>query len=255
MLKKERQRKILEIIERSGKVEVEQLANTLAVSVMTVRRDLTELDKLGFLERVHGGALLPHQKNGGEELPVIERSKEKTEIKERIARAVAGLTNDGEKIFLGSGSTTATIASALLHHRDLTVFTNAINISNILMAAPHIKVAVIGGFLRKSELSLIGYFAENALRGLQVDKVIIGIRGIDPVKGLTSDNMEELITDQAIMNLSKTVIVAADNSKFGHVAAIRTAPITAVTKIITNFGGPKDVLQAIRHMGIQIIEV
>lgn len=255
MLKKERQRKILEIIERSGKVEVEQLANILGVSVMTVRRDLTQLDNLGFLERVHGGALLLQQKRGGEELPVFERSREKTEIKERIGRAVAGLINDHEKIFLGSGSTTAAIASALLHHRNLTVFTNAINISNILMASPQIRVAVLGGFLRRSELSLIGYFAENALRGLQVDKLVIGIRGIDPIKGLTSDNIEELITDQAIMNISKTIIIAADNSKLGYVAAIRTAPITAATKIITNVGGPKDIIQAIRQMGVQIIEV
>lgn len=255
MLKKERQRKILEIVERSGKVEVEQLANTLVVSVMTIRRDLTELDELGFIERVHGGALLPRHATAGEELPVIERSKEKTEIKGKIGRAVAGLIQDGDKIFLGSGSTTAAIAAALLHHRNLTVITNALNIANILMTAPQIKLAVIGGFLRRSELSLIGYFAENALHGLQVDKLVIGIRGIDPVKGLTSDNMEELLTDQAIMNTSKTVIVAADHSKFGHVAAIRTAPITAASKIVTNVGGPKDILQAIRLMGIQIIEV
>lgn len=255
MLKKDRQRRILEIVEHSGNVEVEQLANTLAVSVMTIRRDLTELDGLGFIERVHGGALLLRHTNQGEELPVIERSKEKAEIKERIGRAAAGLINDGEKIFLGSGSTTAAIATALLHHRNLTVVTNALNIANILMTAPQIKVAVIGGFLRRSELSLIGYFAENFLHGLQVDKVVIGVRGIDPVKGITSDNMEELITDQAILNISKTVIVAADHSKFGQVAAIRTAPITTATKIITNAGGPKDILQAIRQMRVQIIEV
>ena len=255
MLKKERQRKILEIVERSGKVEVEQLARALAVSVMTIRRDLTELDELDYIERVHGGALLLRHTSEREELPVIERSKEKAEIKERIGRAVAGLIKDGEKIFLGSGSTTAASATALLHHRSLTVVTNAINIVNILMAAPQIKAAVIGGFLRRSELSLIGYFAENALHGLQVDKLVIGIRGIDPVKGLTSDNMEELLTDQAIMNISNTVIVAADHSKFGHVAAIRTAPITAATKIITNVGGLRDILQAIRQMGVQIIAV
>ncbi len=255
MLKKERQRKILEIVERSGKVEVEQLATNLAVSVMTIRRDLTELDELGFIERVHGGALLPRQPTAREELPVIERSNEKAEIKGRIGGAVAGLIQDGDKIFLGSGSTTAAIATALLHHRNLTVITNALNIANILMNAPQIKLAVIGGFVRRSELSLIGHFAENALHGLQVDKLVIGIRGIDPVKGLTSDNMEELLTDQAIMNTSKTVIVAADHSKFGHVAAIRTAPITTASKIITNVGGPKDILQAIRLMGIQIVEV
>lgn len=255
MLKKERQREILKVVEGTGKVEVDELAKHLRVSVMTIRRDLTELDELGLIERVHGGALLPRNTEGGDEPPVLERSKEKTEIKESIGRVVAGMIKDGEKIFLGSGSTTAAVASSLLRHRNLTVITNAINVANILIAAPQINVAVVGGFLRRSELSLIGYFAENALQGLQVDKLVIGIRGIDPVKGLTNDNMEELITDRAILNISKNVIVVADHSKFGHVAAIRTAPITAVTKIITDLGGPKDILQTIRQMGIQIIEV
>jgi DeoR family transcriptional regulator of aga operon len=255
MLKKERQREILKVIENIGKVEVDELAKLLRVSVMTIRRDLTELDELDLIERVHGGALLPRDTEGNDEPPVLERSKEKTEIKESIGRVVAGMIKDGEKIFLGSGSTTAAVAASLLRHRNLTVITNAINVANILIAAPQINVVVVGGFLRRSELSLIGYFAENALQGLQVDKLVIGIRGIDPVKGLTNDNMEELITDRAILNISKNVIVVADHSKFGHVAAIRTAPITAVTKIITNLGGPKDILQTIRQMGIQIIEV
>jgi DeoR/GlpR family transcriptional regulator of sugar metabolism len=255
MLKKERQREILKMVERTGKVEVDKLAQSLVVSEMTVRRDLTELDALGFIERVHGGALIPRHGKDTSEPPVIERGKEKTEIKERLGRAVADMIKDGEKIFLGSGSTTAAIASALLRHRNLTVITNAINIANILTAAPEVNVVVVGGFLRRSELSLIGYFAENALHGLQVDKLVIGTQGIDPVKGLTNDNMEELITDQAILNISNTVIVVADNSKFGRVAAIRTAPITEVTKIVTNPGGPRDILQAIRQMGVQIIEV
>ncbi len=255
MLKKERQREILKMVERTGKVEVDELAQTLVVSEMTVRRDLTELDELGFLERVHGGALIPNHGKETAELPVIERGKQKTEIKERLGKAVASMINDGEKIFLGSGSTTAAIASSLANHHNLTVITNALNIANILATATDVKVVIAGGFLRRSELSLVGYFAENALHGLQVDKSIIGVQGIDPVKGLTNDNMEELITDQAILNLSKTVIVVADHSKFGRVAAIRTAPITAVTKIITNTGGPRDILQAIRQMGVQIIEV
>ena len=89
----------------------------------------------------------------------------------------------------------------------------------------------------------------------EVDKVIIGTRGIDPVKGLTNDNMEELITDQAIFSISKNIIVVADHSKFGRVAAIRTAPATAAAKIVTNAGGPKDILQTIRQMGVQIIEI
>ena len=255
MFKAERQREILRVIEERGKAEVEELAERLRVSDMTVRRDLSELDARGLLERVHGGALLQSGGRADHEPPVIERTKSNSETKRRIGLRVAALIQDGEKIFLGSGSTTAAVADALLRHRSLTVVTNALNIAFSLLAAPNIDVTVTGGFLRRSELSLIGHFAEHTLQGLQVDKVIIGMRGIDPVKGLTSDNMEELMTDQAILNMSKNVIVVADHAKFGHVAAIRTAPVTAATTIDTNSGGPKDILEAIRNMGVRIIEV
>lgn len=254
MFKKERQRVILRLVEERGKAEVDDLSERLHVSDMTIRRDLSELHERGLLERVHGGALL--QTGGADyEPPVIDRAKSRSETKRRIGLRVAALIRDGEKIFLGSGSTTAAVAEALLRHRNLTVVTNAVNIALNLIGAPDINVTVTGGFLRRSELSLIGHFAESTIRGLQVDKVIIGMRGIDPVKGLTSDNMEELMTDQAIMNMSKNVIVAADDTKFGHVAAIRTAPVTAATTIVTNAGGPKDILEAIRKMGVRIIEV
>lgn len=255
MFKKERQREILRIIEERGKAGVEDLSERLRVSGMTIRRDLSELHERGFLERVHGGALLHPGSRTDHEPPVIERTKSDSETKRRIGQRVAALIQDGEKIFLGSGSTTAAVAQALLQHRNLTVVTNALNIAFSLLDAPEIEVTVTGGFLRRSELSLIGHFAEHTLQGLQVDKVIIGMRGIDPVKGLTSDNMEELMTDQAILGISKNVIVAADHAKFGHVAAIRTAPVTAATTIVTNTGGPRDILEAIRKMGVRIIEV
>jgi len=254
MLKKERQREILKVIEDTGKVEVDTLSKHLGVSEMTIRRDLGELNQRGLAERVHGGALLVRNSRDVEP-PVIERTNENPEIKLRIGRQVAGMIQNGEKIFLGSGSTTAAVAEAMLNHRTITVITNALNIAFTMISAPEINIAVTGGFLRRSELSLIGHFAENALEGLQVDKVIIGMRGIDPVKGLTSDNMDELMTDQAILNISKNIIVVADHTKLGHVAAIRTAPITAATTIVTNRGGPKDILQAIRQMGVRIIEV
>ena len=255
MFKKERQREILKLIDARGKAQVDELARRLRVSGMTVRRDLLELHRQGLLERVRGGALLHRDDHLRVEPPVLERERENAEGKRAIGEYVARLIRDGEKIFLGSGSTTAAVAEALLHHQNLTVLTNALNIAYILAASPGISVTVTGGFLRRSELSLIGHFAERTLQGLQVDKVIIGMRGIDPVKGLTSDNMDELITDQAILGVSRNIVVVADHSKFGYVAAIRTAPVTAATTIITDGGGPKDVLEAIRKMGVHVIEI
>ena len=253
MLKQERQREILKIIESQGNAKVPALAGHFAVTEMTIRRDLLELGKRGLLERVHGGALLQNDRRGNES-PVYERLLDRLDMKQQIGQAAARLIKDGDTIFLGSGSTTMAVAEALLNHRNLSVYTNALNIADALFHYP-VKVTVIGGSLRRTELSLIGDQTEKTIQGLRVDKVIIGIRGIDPVKGLTSDHMEELLTDQAILNISKTIIVVADHTKLGHVAAIRTAPITAITRIVTNKGGPKDILQAIRRMGVEILEV
>lgn len=252
MLKIERQREILKIIEGKGRAEVPALASLFSVTEMTIRRDLIELSKRGLLERVHGGALIQDSRRG-DESPVYERLNERLEVKQLIGKAAARLVQDGETIFLGSGSTTMAVAEALADHRNITVFTNALNIVDALFHYP-VKVNLVGGSLRRTELSLIGDYAEKNIRGLRVSKVIIGIRGIDPVKGLTSDHMEELLTDQAILGISKTIIVVADQSKIGRIAAIRTAPITTISTIVTNKGGPKDVLQAIRHMGINVIE-
>ncbi len=255
MLKKERQREILRMLQGATKVEVDELAARLSVSLMTIRRDLAELGEQGLIERVHGGALSPVTMRRGSDLPVVERSKDKAEIKQRIAKATAAMIKDGEKIFIGSGSTAGAVAEALTHRRNLTVLTNALNVAHTLLDTPEIKVAVIGGFLRRSEMSLIGYFAENSLQGLQVDKVIIGIEGIDPVKGLTNDYMEEVLTDRSILNLSKNVIVVADHSKFGHIAAVRGAPITAASMIVTDVGAPKDMVQTLRQLNVKVLEV
>lgn len=255
MFKKERQREILKMLDQRGKAEVEPLARHLRVSAMTIRRDLQEMDQAGMLERVHGGALLQHSGRIEAEPPVLERAKEAADAKRRIGQYVAQQIKEGDKIFLGSGTTTVAVAEALLHHNNLTVLTNALNTAYALISAPGVSVTMTGGFLRPSEMSLIGHFAEKMLQGLQVDKVIIGMRGIDPVKGLTSDNMDELMTDQAILNVSRNVIVVADHTKFGNVAAIRTAPVTAASLIVTDSGGPRDILTAIRKMGVRIVEV
>lgn len=255
MLKAERQRKILQEIESSHQVVVQDLVVSFGVSEMTIRRDLNELSERGLIQRTHGGAITLGGSRHNIEPPALERTLDQSEEKKRIGKAVAEMIHDGEKIFLGSGTTTLAVAQALYGRRNITVITNALSVANELVSSPGITVVVVGGFLRRSELSLIGHFTEAMLKNLYVDKVIIGIRGIDPDHGLTSDHLQELITDQAIMSISKTVIVVADHTKFGQVGAIRTAPVTAVQKIVSDHQAPYDLAEAIRVKGVEVILV
>lgn len=255
MYKEERRRSIQNLIESNRNASVADLARQFNVSEMTIRRDLAALLAEGAIERTHGGAIpskLPHKAFIP---PMLDRLNDKLEEKQRIAAVVAKMIGRGEKIFLSSGTTSYWVAKALLDRDDLTIIVNSLIIANILAQSKDMEVIVLGGFLRRSELSLMGHFVELASRDLRVDKVIMGIRGIHPEYGLTSDNPQELMTDRAMMRMSDDVIVIADHTKFGHVATSRTAPVTAAKVIVTTLEAPLAIIESIRKQGVQVIQV
>ena len=254
MLKEERQRYIRRIIEDQGQVSVATLARQFGVAEMTIRRDLRELGAQGIIQRVRGGALLPERQHALIEPPVLERINEEAAAKKRIGQAAAALIAEGETIFLGSGTTTLAVAQALRERRNITVVTNALTVINALTDSD-LTVVVAGGFFRRSELSFIGHITEASIRDLRVDKVIIGMRGIDPEYGLTSDHLQELQTDQAIMRIGNMVIIVADHTKFGRVATSRVAPVTVAKMIITDSEASPAIVATLREMGIEVIQV
>ncbi len=254
MLREERHREIMQAIEEQGQVSVGDLARRFGVAQMTIRRDLDDLDAQRLLRRIHGGALRT-EKRAAPEPPVLERVREQTAAKQRIAQTVAEMVREGETIFLGSGSTTLAIAEALAGHNSLTVVTNALTVAEALACNPMISVVVVGGFLRHSELSLIGHLAEAALRDIKVSKVIMGIAGIDVEHGLSSEHLQELMTDRAILQTSNTIIIAADHTKLGRIAASRTAPVEAASIVVTDSAAPAGIVAALRNLGIQVLLV
>jgi DeoR/GlpR family transcriptional regulator of sugar metabolism len=256
MLRQERLNRICELVQADGRATVAGLSRQLGVSQMTIRRDLEELDAHGFVRRTHGGALLPERSRDLLEPPVLERIHENSEAKRALGRAAADLIVEGEAVFLGSGTTTLAVAAELAARpKRLTVITNALTIANALASVAEITLVVVGGFLRRSELSLVGHLAEAAVGDIRVDRVIMGMRGIHPKQGLTSDYIQELKTDQAILAMGGSVVIVADHTKFGHIATSRTAPIEAASLIITDAQAPGAVVEAIRARGVEVILV
>lgn len=253
MLREERKRKILQFIKKNKKATVAELSKLFGVSESTIRRDLEELDEQGVIKRAHGGAIAVER--AAPEPPIIQRMTENEEEKRRIGRAAAELVRDGETIFLGSGTTTLEVARNLVDRNNLTVITNALNIANLFAGKPNITVVVVGGLLRHSELSMIGHIAEQTLKELHADKVIMGIRAIDVEAGLTNDYLPETMTDRAIINFSSEVILVADHSKFGKVSTALVAPITSVNKIITDSDAPGEIIDEIKGLGVEVIIV
>jgi DeoR family transcriptional regulator, aga operon transcriptional repressor len=251
LIKEERFQRILQVIQKDGYVMAGNLARNFGVSEITIRRDLDELDERGFVHRAHGGAIISAP--ASIEPPIIQRQLQEKECKEAIASTAAAMIIDGESIFIGSGSTVSYVAHHLTNHKRLTVVTNALNVSTEFATAPNITVVVLGGMLRHEELSLIGHIAEQSLREVTLDKVIIGIPAIDLKVGLTNDYLPEVITDRTILNQAREVILVADHTKCGRVASAFVAPLSRVNTFITDSQTPPEFLEGVRAQGVKVV--
>lgn len=252
-IKLERQQLILNWIRDNNRSTILELSEVFDVSDVTIRRDLKALEGEGLVQLMHGGSV--HNVNNQHEPPILQRQYENHEAKLRIARAAANLVQDNESIFVGSGSTAMYVARFLKERRGLTVITNALTIVNELAPYKDVTVIILGGMLRPSELSMIGHVTEQTLRQVRVDKVIIGIRGIDLNAGLTNDYLPEVMTDRAILAMGSKVILLADHTKFGRIASSYVAPIQDITTLVTNKETSQDILNVIHEQEIEVLVV
>ncbi len=247
----ERQEELLRFVEQHQRATVTEMAEHLSVSLATVRRDLETLTEQGKIQRFHGGAIAVPK--APPELPALQRETEQAENKKRIGRTAAELVKDGETVFLGSGTTVLEVARNLRQHRHLTVITNSLPVINLLIDAPEVNIVVLGGILRRSELSLIGHITAQALTEVHAHKIIIGIRALDIEPGLTNDYLPETMTDRAILAQGGEVIIVADHTKCGRVSTAFVAPITAMQKFVTDSKTPPDFVEALRVKGVEVL--
>lgn len=246
----ERQRELSRLLERTGRLSVAQICEQFGISEATARRDLEALSEHGLIQRVHGGAVLVRQ--AAPEEPILRRSHEQEETKERIGRATAALVQDGETIFLGSGTTVLQVAQHLVT-RNLTVITNSLPVINLMSEKENISLIALGGILRDSELSFIGHITEQALYEVRADKVVIGIRAISLEQGLTNDYLPETLTDRAILNAGRDTIIVADHTKCGVISTAFLAPLTSMRTLVTDTETDPDFIASLRAKGVDVI--
>lgn len=246
----ERHRELVCLVERVGRLSVTQICKQFGISEATARRDLDMLSEQGLIQRVHGGAIIVRQ--AAPEEPILRRSHDQENEKEHIGRATAALIQDGETVFLGSGTTVLQVAQNLVT-RTITVITNSLPVINLMSEKENITLIALGGILRDSELSFIGHITEQALAEVRADKVIIGIRAISLEQGLTNDYMPETLTDRAILNTGREIIIVADHTKYGVISTAFLAPLTAIHTLVTDNKTDMEFIESLRSQGIKVI--
>ncbi|MDT0303708.1 DeoR/GlpR family DNA-binding transcription regulator [Streptomonospora wellingtoniae] len=236
MLAAQRQALILEQVRRSGGVRVTELVESLDVSDMTVRRDLDVLEARGLLRKVHGGALAPHRHSTEE--PGFEANATCQEDEKRaIAAAAAGLVEPGSAIGVSAGTTTWALAHHLREIPGLTVVTNCLRVADVFYRSPRSdQTVVLVGGLRTPSDALVGPLAVAAVRSLHLDTLLMGVHGIDPQAGLTTPNLMEGETDQALVEAARRLIVVADHTKWETVGLCTIAPLERCDVLVTDAG-------------------
>jgi DeoR family transcriptional regulator of aga operon len=248
-----RRKKILGVLDEHGQVFVNELSEQFKVSTVTIRNDLDQLEAKKLLIRARGGAM-KFEHNVGIDYRISEKNKFHLAEKMKIGKEAASLINEYETIILDSGTTTLEIAKNLGNTTPLNLITNALNIINHVLATnPDINIIIPGGTLRKASLSMAGPIAEKTLKNFSVDKVFIGVDGLDPDHGAFTPNIEEASLNQIMINIAKEVIVVADSSKFKKRSLAFICPVSEIDTIITDEGISEADLKRFQDMGIKVI--
>jgi DeoR family transcriptional regulator of aga operon len=255
LLVEERRRKILDLVEKQSRATVDELVKRFGVSAVTVRGDLDALSQAGAVIRSHGGAL--KRVRTLQDVPINVKETLHHGEKVRIGHAAAQTIRDNEIVMLDSGTTTAEVARHIkfLKLKSLTVITNALNIAMELANLPHVRVIMIGGILRQMSYSLVGPHAEHTLKGLNADKLFLGVDSLDPEIGLTTPDVLEAQLNAMMIRVAREVIVVADSSKFARRNLSLIAPVEAVHRVITDDALAPAMVAALKARSVEVVLV
>jgi DeoR/GlpR family transcriptional regulator of sugar metabolism len=245
----ERQLRIQEMFSSQEFVDVETLCRVLEASESTVRRDLSELEKTGFLRRVHGGALSLQSRD--DLLDFQRQSVRCQEEKRRIGKTAAGLVEDEQTLILDGGSTVAEVARNLLGRR-LHIVTNSIPIAEIFSDSRTVELTLTGGFLYPRLGVLLGPFCEQMLENVSADILIMGIGGITE-SGLSNNNTLIVSSECRMITASRRVIIVADHTKFGRKALVHLASLDEADMIVTDSDVAPEFQELVRANGIELV--
>ena len=253
----ERRSQISAMARERGSVQVADLAKRFRVSMQTIRKDLHFLTEHGVIARSYGGAISSDvvATTAAIESPVAAKLELKHAEKERIGRFAAGLIKPGESIVLDSGTTTLQIARFLPDIEDITVVTNDFNILTELASKNHIRVVMIGGELRRKNMAFYGAQTVAALSELAVDKLFLGVDGIDLERGITTHHEAEALLNRKMAEVARQTIAVTDSSKFGRVCLHRIIDVGEVDMLISDQAMPDPVADACRSLGVELHQV
>jgi DeoR/GlpR family transcriptional regulator of sugar metabolism len=245
-----RRQQILNLLEETGSLDVGDLADRFAVSVVTIRKDLDDLEREGLLQRTFGGAIFSHRSRFNRSF--LERASQHLPEKLAIAAAALEYIKEGDTIILDAGTTTLALAQVLKTHvKSAFIITCSVPVALEVSSAGY-DILLLGGMVRNKSLALLGRETLWMLDRYRADKAFLGSSGFTIEKGHTTPNPDDAQVKEAIMRVSREKYVLVDSSKFGDQCLTRFANLRDIDLTITDSRLPKAKIKALEAAGANL---
>lgn len=244
---------IIDILQLQGSVSVADLAERLEVSEVTIRKDLTTLERQNKLYRTHGRAIPISPYIGDRH--INEKEKQAVLEKRAIGKTAASIVKEHDSILIASGTTILYMAKELADSVNLTIISASVSASSLLSQNKDVDVVQLGGLVRESSVSVVGSFAEDMLRYFNCNLLFMGADGVDLEFGVTTTNMMEANLNRMMMDAAQKTVLLVDSSKFGKKGFSKICDCDKVDRIITDEKIPQIYLESLQDLGIEVTVV
>lgn len=246
-----RKKTILKLLEQNDEVSIQDIMALCNVSEITIRRDLTLLEKKGLLKRTHGGAVrntvIPEL--FGFDNNALDRRNQKLEI----CKLAASLIQENDTIYMDCGTTVYFLSHFLPRFKNLRVITNSLPVVSELMPHPHIRVYLIGGELDNTLKALYGPMTDNLLSKYKADKAFIGAAGVSLSLGLSSNHEKEASVTLKMAEAADKVYLLCDSSKIEKISYFNYSPLSLIDQLITDKEIDSTVLEVYKSKNINVL--
>ncbi|TZF82737.1 DeoR/GlpR transcriptional regulator [Pedobacter sp. BS3] len=247
----DRHQLILKKLQQEGRVNIQELSESMKVSGVTIRKDLKVLEDKNLLFRTRGGGSINNPY--AIERTINEKELINAEEKQKIARAAVSVIGENDSIIIGSGTTVFELARCLHPTKHLTVITPAVKVTLELSNRPNVEVLQLGGLIRANSSSVAGSYAEQILGEISCGMLFLGVDGIDFDFGFSITNLAEATLNHKMIESAQTVVILADSSKFGRRGLGRVCGFEQVQYVITDNKVSPSAVAQLEEKGIKVI--
>lgn len=252
MQTKNRRQQVLAALQEKRIVKIRDLAETLAVSSMTIRRDLNRLAEQSIVTLLHGGAVL---NEGSVIIPsVAAREKKALEEKNQLAALCASMVTEGSSVYIDCGSTAKSIAEALLDKKNIVILSHSLPVFNILSAS-EAKMIFVPGVYCPQKKGSYGPLTVDFLQNFQMDIAFLGFSAVQKDIGLMVPDLQDAAVKKTLLKKARKKVAVIDHSKLDKLSFVKVCDFHEIDIFITDKPGDPKITAEIRRQGAEVILV